>query len=133
VPTLPPLDKVDNWHRLAEIAELTIVELRESLEGMEREPGWAEAVATPDEDVGYVFTPLTAASTGLPVDIAIGDDVPLVIASSTAALPGHYNTILNSEVAAAVRHWVVRHRVVLNEHWRDVIGTVDLIKRLQED
>jgi hypothetical protein len=85
--------------------------------------GWAEAVATPDEDVGFVFTPLEADFTGLPVEISIGDDTPLVIAAPRSLTP---------ETAAAVRHWVVEHQAILVDHWRNRIDSLQLIERLRQ-
>jgi hypothetical protein len=87
------------------------------------EPGWAEAVATPDEDVGYVFTPLPADFTGLAVDVSVGDDTPLVIATPET---------LGPDIIAAVRHWVVRHQAALTAHWRDQIGSMELFERLRK-
>jgi hypothetical protein len=85
--------------------------------------GWAEAVATPDEDVGFVFTRLDADFTGLPVDVSIGDDTPLVIAEAKSLEP---------ETIAAIRHWVVKHQAALTDHWRDRIGSLELIERLKK-
>jgi len=86
-------------------------------------PGWAEGVASPDEDVGFVFTRLSPDVTGLPVAISIGDDTPLVIAAPRGSL--------TTDEIAAVRHWVVRHREALSAHWRGQIDSMALIDRLR--
>jgi hypothetical protein len=96
--------------------------VRSRLDAMPTEFGWAEAVATPDEDVNFVFTRLTADFTGLPVDIAIGDDTPLVIACPRT---------LNDTETAAIRHWVVNNKEALSDHWRNIIGSVELVERLK--
>ena len=87
-----------------------------------RTAGWAEGVATPDSDVGFAFTPLGSGFTGLPVNISVGDDVPLVIAAVGA---------LTAEEIAEVRRWVVRHQADLAAHWRNEIDSAELIERLR--
>jgi hypothetical protein len=86
------------------------------------DPGWAEAVATPDEDVNYVFTWLSANFTNLSVDISVGDDTPLVIACPRD---------LNAETIAAIRHWVVRNKDALTDHWQNRIGSAELVSQLK--
>ena len=86
--------------------------------------GWAEAVATPNEDVGFVFTRLEADFTGLPVDIAVGDDTPLVIAEPKRLEP---------EATSALRRWVVEHQQALTDHWRDRIDSAQLVERLRRE
>jgi hypothetical protein len=90
--------------------------------GMMSKMGWAEVIATPNEDVGFVFTWLASRDTGLPVDISVGDDTPLVIACPRD---------LDAETVAAVRHWVVRNRDALADHWQNRISSAELIKRLK--
>jgi hypothetical protein len=84
--------------------------------------GWAEAVATPDEDVGFVFTRLEADFTGLPVEIAVGDDTPLVIAEPKRLEP---------EEVSALRRWVVEHQHALTDHWRNRIDSGQFVERLR--
>lgn len=86
-------------------------------------PGWAEAVATPDDEVGYVFTPLGPEFTGLPVDVWVGDDAPLVIAGAQ---------LLEHQAIAAVRRWAVAYRDALTAHWRGEIDSIEMIDRLRE-
>jgi hypothetical protein len=40
---------------------------------------------------------------------------------------------LEPEVIAALRHSVVRHRVTLTAHWRDLIGSVELVERVRAE
>jgi hypothetical protein len=82
------------------------------------DPGHAEAVA----GVGYVFTSLHARSTGLPIDVWVGDDAPLVVAWCGPGSP---------EVAAAVRRWVVVNRDALTDHWAGAIDSAELTARLR--
>lgn len=84
-------------------------------------PGWAEGVANPVEDTGFVFTGLSADLVKLPVDISVGDDTPLVIACPRD---------LDVETIAAIRHWVVCHQDVLADHWRGRISSDELISLL---
>jgi hypothetical protein len=143
----PAIKRDGEWAKLAEAASSSLFELYQAIgrehlpprmkeppefEGVigfgeavaNREPGWAEAVATPDEDVGYVFTPLPADFTGLAVDVSVGDDTPLVVATPER---------LGPDIIAAVRHWVVRHQAALTAHWRDQIGSMELFERLRRD
>jgi hypothetical protein len=85
---------------------------------------WAETAATPDKDVGSVFTPLSPGLTGLPVKISVGDDAPLVIAAPQA---------LTADEIAAVRHWVVRHQAALTAQWRHEIDSGELMERLRDE
>lgn len=138
------IERNPDWAKLADAAQDALAELyqaigREHLEArgepaadrvceagavIRLDPGWAEDVATPDADVGFVFTRLGATFTGLSVEIAVGDDAPLVIAEPRQ---------LDAAATAALRHWVVRHARTLAAHWRDESGSVDLVERLRAE
>src|SRR5262249_33887252 len=143
----PAIERDREWAKLAKAASSSLFELYQAIERehlpprmkgppefegvigfgkavANREPGWAEAVATPHEEIGYVFTPLPADFTGLAVDVSVGDDTPLVIATPTT---------LGHDIIAAVRHWVVRHQATLTAHWRDQIDSAELFERLRKD
>jgi hypothetical protein len=88
--------------------------------------GWAEGVTKDEEggdgDVAFAFTCCGTELTGLPVDVWVGDDAPLVIAGPENLPEAHL---------AAIRHWVVKHQDALTAHWREVISSVELIKVLR--